>query len=171
MPPPKGTVNRLEGPGDYTVTEQVHSDTYEAIDPTKADLTGKAVYISGASRGIGRSIALSFARAGASFIAISARSNLAEVERDIKHAALSTGHGEPRILSLKVDVTNPSSVKDAGDEIKKAFQKLDVLVNNAAVLGDRKRIVDSDPDNWWYLCKHVTDQRLKIQRLTARKGT
>ena len=154
MPPPKGTFNLLEGPGDYTVTDQVHSETYAAIDPTKTDLTGKAVYISGASRGIGRSIALSFARAGASFIAVSARSNLAEVERDIKQAALEAGRREPQTLSLKVDVTNPESVKNAGEEIEKAFSKLDIVVNNAAILGDRTRIVDGDPVNWWYLCKY-----------------
>ena len=136
------------------MTDEVHSDTYAAIDPTKADLTGKAVYISGASRGIGRSIALSFARAGASFIAVSARSSLAEVERDIKQAALDASRREPRTLSLKVDVTNPESVKNAGEEIEKAFSKLDIVVNNAAILGDRTRIVDGDPVNWWYLCKH-----------------
>ena len=75
MPPPRGTWNPLEGPGDYTTTKQVHSDTYPAIDPTKANLGGKAVFISGASKGFGKAIALSLAKAGASYIAIGARSS------------------------------------------------------------------------------------------------
>lgn len=135
------------------MTTQVHSDTYAAIDPAKADLTGKAVYVSGASRGIGRSIALSFAKAGASFIAVSARSSLVEVERDIKQAASEAGRSEPHTLSLKVDVTDPELVRGASHEIERSFGKLDIVVNNAAILGDRTRIVDGDPDNWWYLCK------------------
>ena len=65
MPPAKGTFNPLEGPGDYTLTAEVHSDTYPGIDPTKANLNSKAVYVSGASRGIGKAIAVSFAKAGA----------------------------------------------------------------------------------------------------------
>ena len=154
MPPAKGTINPLEGPGDYTMTAQVHSDTYPAIDPTKADMTCKAVYISGASRGIGRAIALSFAKAGASFIAVNARSSLMEVEKDIKKAAKGAGRKEPQTLSIKVDVTDPGSVQDIRNEIDKAFGKLDIVVNNAAVIGDRTTIFDGDPENWWYLCKY-----------------
>ena len=153
MPPPKGTKTPLEGPGDYTVTKLVHSDTYSAIDPTKADMAGKAVYISGASRGIGKAIAISFAKAGASFIAISARSDLTAVEQEIKKAANEAGRKEPNTLSIKADVTSPESVKNAGAEIAKAFGKLDVVVNNAGIIGDRTSIVDGDAENWWYLCK------------------
>jgi NAD(P)-dependent dehydrogenase (short-subunit alcohol dehydrogenase family) len=152
MPPPQGTKNALEGPGDYSVTEQVHSDTYPAIDPTKADLNGKAVYISGASRGIGREMALSYAKGGASFIAISARSDLSEVEKEVKKAAVGAGREEPKTLSIKVDVTKSESVQNVGNAIGKAFGKLDILVNNAAIIGDFTTITDGDPDNWWFLC-------------------
>ena len=92
------------------MTKEVHSDTYSAIDPAMADLTGKTIYVSGASRGIGREIALSFAKAGASFIAVSARSDLTQVEKDIKKAAADAGRKEPKTLSIKVDVTSPESV-------------------------------------------------------------
>ena len=135
------------------MTEQVHSDTYPAIDPTKTDLSGKAVYISGASRGIGREMALSYAKAGASFIAVSARSDLSEVENDIKKAAVEAGQKEPMTLGIKVDVTKSESVKNVGNEIEKAFGRLDILVNNAAIIGDFTTIVDGDPDNWWFLCQ------------------
>lgn len=155
MPPPKGTKNALEGPGDYTMTKTVHSDTYPAIDPTKADLSGKAVYVSGASRGIGREMALSYSKAGASYIAISARGDLSVVEKEIKKAAADAGRIEPKTLSIKVDVTKLESVKNLASEIDKAFGKLDILVNNAAIIGDFTRIVDSDPDSWWFLCEYI----------------
>ena len=171
MPPAKGPFNPLEGPGDYTMTAEVHSDTYPAIDPTKADLTGKAVYISGASRGIGKAIALSFAKSGASFIAVSARSSLTEVEKDIKKAATRAGRKEPQALSIKVDVTDPESVKTVTTEIEKAFGKLDIVINNAAIIGDRTGIVDGNPENWWYLCKYlpILNTRM-IPRLIQSQG-
>lgn len=75
MPPPQGTWNPLEGPGDYTTTSKVHNDTYDAISPSEADYSGKTVFINGASRGLGKEMALSFAKAGASNIVISARSD------------------------------------------------------------------------------------------------
>lgn len=152
------------------MTRHVHSETYPAIDPTKTCFSGKAIYVSGASRGIGREIALSFAKAGASFIAVSARSSLAEVEKDIKQAAVKAGRKEPQTLSLKVDVTRPGSVKSAGDEIEKAFGKLDILFNNAAILGDRTPMVKGDPDNWWYLCKSVWHNRRKKFRTNSPSG-
>ena len=152
MPPPKGTWNPLEGPGDYTTTEKVHNDTYPAIDPTKADLSGKAVFVSGASRGVGKSIALSFAKAGASYIAIGARSTLSEVEKDVKQAAVDSGRKEPTVLCLKLEVSDVESVDNAAREIEKAFGKLDIVINNAAIFGDITNIADSDPDSWWQIC-------------------
>ena len=72
MPPPQGTPqNFLEHPSDYAVTSKLHNDTYEAIQ--NANLAGKAVFVSGASRGCGKAMLLSFARSGASKIAGGAR--------------------------------------------------------------------------------------------------
>ncbi|KAF2718214.1 putative 2-(R)-hydroxypropyl-CoM dehydrogenase [Polychaeton citri CBS 116435] len=149
MPPPQGQWNPLEGPGDYTVTKTVHGDTYAAIDPTQHSLSGKAVFISGASKGIGRQIALSFAQAGASFIAIGARSSMEDVEKEVKSAAQAAGKEEPRILAIKLDVTDVQSVDDAVREIGNAFGRLDIVINNAGVLGGYKKIHESDPDEWW----------------------
>ena len=70
---------------DYT--ETLHSDTYDAIDSSKANLSNKNVFICGASKGIGRSITLSFAKAGVSCIAIGARSDQAALEKDISESS------------------------------------------------------------------------------------
>ena len=147
MPPPQGTWNPIEGPGDYSTTKIVHNDTYPEINSTKADLTGKAVFVSGASRGLGRSIALSFAKAGASYIAIAARSDLSETQKQLTQAAQNAGKKQPQVLPLKLEVSDPDSVTKAFEQIKQAFGKLDVI-------GDRVSIEDSDPQSWWQTCKH-----------------
>ncbi|KAI3332242.1 NAD(P)-binding protein [Xylariaceae sp. AK1471] len=149
MPPPKGTPNPIEGPGDYTTTSVVHNDTYPAIDPAKADLTDKAVFISGATKGLGKSISVSFAKAGASMIAIGARSNLGETAQAIREAAASVGKPEPKVLELKLDVTSQESVNAAAAEIKKAFGRIDIVVNNAGLLSGQGLIAETDPDAWW----------------------
>ena len=149
MPPPRGTWNPIEGPGDYTTTKEVHSDTYPAIDPTRADLSGKAVFVTGASKGLGRAISLSFAKAGASYIAIGARSALEKVETEMKTVATDAGRREPHVLRLDLDVTDSQSVGNSAKKIEQAFGKLDVLINNAGLIGDREPITDSDPDSWW----------------------
>ncbi|KAI1739612.1 NAD(P)-binding protein [Xylaria scruposa] len=148
MPPPKGSFNPIEGPGDYDTTSVIHNDTYPAIDSAKADLAGKAVFISGATRGIGKSISVSFARAGASMIAIGGRSALGETAKAIKAAAASVGKPEPKILELKLEVTSQESVDKAAAEIKKTFGRIDIVVNNAGVLSSSP-IAESDPETWW----------------------
>ncbi|KAL8737901.1 MAG: hypothetical protein Q9181_001238 [Wetmoreana brouardii] len=94
---PPGAPNPLAGPADY-LTVPVYNDTYPTIDPTKVDPKGKPVLIVGASRGIGRAIAISFAKAGASYIAIGAQSDQTHVIQDIVAAAESAGRGIPRPL-------------------------------------------------------------------------
>jgi hypothetical protein len=61
--------------------ETIHCDTYPAINSAEADLRGKFVYITGASKGVGRATAISFARAGAEGIAIGARSDLSPLKQ------------------------------------------------------------------------------------------
>ncbi|KAI1209451.1 NAD(P)-binding protein [Annulohypoxylon truncatum] len=148
MPPPRGTPNPLEGPGDYDVTSIVHSDTYPAIDSSKANFNGKAVFISGASRGLGRAMAVSFAKAGASMIAIGARSDLSTTVKEMKTAVANAGKPEPIILPIKFDVSDRKSVDEAADQVKKSFGRVDIVINNAGVLYGSP-IVDSDPDEWW----------------------
>ena len=56
------------------MTTVIHNDTYPEIDPLRVNLRGKAVFVSGASKGMGRAMVLSFARAGASYIAADRKS-------------------------------------------------------------------------------------------------
>lgn len=133
----------------YYFTSQRHRDTYSAIDPKARDFTGKYVFVTGASKGIGRETALSFAAAGVTGIGIGARSDLTDLVPLIAEAAKAAGRADPQVEAVQLDVTDETSVSEAAGAIAKAFPKLDVLVNNAGYLEERAKIGESDPEEWW----------------------
>jgi NAD(P)-dependent dehydrogenase (short-subunit alcohol dehydrogenase family) len=126
------TIQKKSSGLDFTST--IRNDTYEFIKPEQFDLTNRTVLITGASKGLGKDNAVSFARAGASKIAIAARSGLEDVEKQMKEAARKAGRKEPTILSLKLDVTDKQSVTDAVAKIEQEFESLDIVINNAGYL-------------------------------------
>lgn len=136
------------GSGD-DFTKTLRSEPYPAIDSSKANLHGKYIFICGASKGIGRAIAVSYARAGASYIAIGARSELSSTEAAIKEAAIAAGKASPEVLQIKVDIANQGSVESAEQEVGKKFGRLDILVHNAGILGAPAPIAESDASAWW----------------------
>ncbi|KAI4233819.1 MAG: hypothetical protein LQ349_004170 [Xanthoria aureola] len=148
MPPQPHEPNPLRGPGDY-LTDPVHNDTYPAIDPLTADLSGKSVFISGASRGIGRAMSLSFAKAGATFIALGARGDMTSLVEEIKKVSTAAKRTAPKVLPIKFDVTSQESIDNAAAVVDKEFGKIDVVINNAGVFPAPTKIADTDPDDWW----------------------
>ncbi|KAK9428078.1 hypothetical protein V1505DRAFT_410867 [Lipomyces doorenjongii] len=131
-------------------TSTTHHDTYPAIDPkTKSDQHGRVVLITGASKGIGRATAVSFAKAGAATIVIAARSNLDDVEKDVLAAAKEAGHSAPQVVRLQLDVADEASIGSAVSQMEKQVGRLDVLINNAGYLESWKPVADSDPSEWW----------------------
>ncbi len=92
------------------------------------ELTGKVAVVTGASKGIGAGIAKRFGAAGASVVVnyASSREGADKVVAEIKK-------GGGKAVAVKADVSKASEVKQLFDETKRAFGKLDVLVNNAGV--------------------------------------
>lgn len=134
----------------FAFTDPIHHDTYAFIDSsTKSSLVGKSVFITGASKGVGRTTAISYAKAGASQIAIGARSTLSSLESEIFSAAKGAGKAAPEVLTIKLDVEDLSSVKQAAQEVQKRFGSLDILINNAGYLEDAKTIGESDEVEYW----------------------
>ena len=129
----------------------MHSAPYPAIDFSKANLTDKNVFICGASRGIGQATAVSYAKAGASSIAIGARSDLKATEYAMRDAAKAAGKDPPKILQVAIEVTSKKSVDGAVQQIERDFGRLDVLIHNSDVLGSPAPIADSEPDDWWHI--------------------
>lgn len=129
------------------MTKDVHSDTYPAIDPTKANFKGKSVFISGASRGLGRAMCVSFAKAGASIIALGARGDTSETAKAILDAAAAAGKPAPKILPIKFDVSDKDSVDAAAAKVRQEFGKVDIVIANAAIL-ETGKMTEMDPDAW-----------------------
>ena len=87
------------------------------------DLSGRAVLVTGAGRGIGRTIAETFTREGARVVAM---------DRDAE--ALAGLHAEALIdLALTCDITDPAQVGEAVAGIEERYGRLDVLINNAGI--------------------------------------
>jgi NAD(P)-dependent dehydrogenase (short-subunit alcohol dehydrogenase family) len=105
------------------------------------DLKGKTAFVTGASRGIGRSVAVSLAEAGAD-VALIGRDTAALEET----MAGVKAHGR-RALALKTDVTSADSIQSAVDQTIKAFGKIDTLVCNAGVQ-KLKAFLDMQPEDW-----------------------
>ncbi|KAI1360216.1 NAD(P)-binding protein [Xylaria arbuscula] len=147
MPPT--TTNPNVSLANYAAVEsftKVHTDTYPYISPEKADLSGKSVFVAGASKGIGRETALSYAKAGCTKIAIGARSDLTSLVEEIKTISNGTAH----VVALKLDVTSQESVKAVANTITTEFGGvLDILICNAGRLEGWKALAESDPDEWW----------------------
>lgn len=91
-------------------------------------LKGKVALISGGDSGIGRSIAVLFAREGADVAII-----YLEEQHDAEKTRQLVEKEGQRCLLLKGDVTDPRTAKKSVDETLKEFGKLNILINNAAV--------------------------------------
>ena len=133
----------------FNFTSTLRSDTYPAIDPTKLDLGGKYVFLSGASKGIGHAAAISFVNAGVAAIAIAARSDLSALERDMHEAAKAASKPSPHIKAIHLDILDAQSIERAAKETSDAFGRLDILINNAGVMEEFKTTLDGDPGTWW----------------------
>lgn len=141
--------NEIPYPGCH-FTPTIHHDTYPAIDPLRADLSGKVVFVSGASRGIGRSIAISFAKAGAAGIVIAARTieDLKGVEDDVLRAAAEANRST-RVLMVYLDLLDGASIQSIASQVREVFGRLDVIVNNAATIDRPLPLSSNDMDDWW----------------------
>lgn len=133
----------------FDFTSSIHNDTYDFIKPEQWDLSSRTVLVTGASRGLGKDNAISFARAGASNIAVAARSGLDDVVKEMKQAAQKAGRKEPNVLPLQVDVTDKNSVAAAATKIEEQLGCLDIVINNAGYLENFTKIADAEPEEWW----------------------
>ncbi len=105
-------------------------------------LTDKVAVITGGGRGIGRAIALGYAREGA-HVVLGART-LAEVEAVAQEIRASGG---PEALALACDVVDEDQVKATIQQAVERFGKLDILVNNAGI-GMARPIYGTSRLNW-----------------------
>lgn len=106
-------------------------------------LKGKVVLVTGASKGIGKAIAASFAAEGAK-VAIAARSS-ADLEKAPDEIAKSTG---AEVMSVAADSTKAEDIIRMTNEVVKRFGTVHVLVNNAGGVGAFAPFEKLTDDDW-----------------------
>ncbi|MBN3766318.1 SDR family NAD(P)-dependent oxidoreductase [Burkholderia sp. Ac-20365] len=113
--------------------------------------------VTGGAKGIGFGIAAALARKGR-------RIALFDLDRSaLDHAASALAAEGADVIGLPVDVTDSASVNEAVDAVIERFGRIDVLVNNAGIVRD-KRITKMSDDDW----DAVIGVNLKSQFLCCR---
>ena len=108
--------------------------------------SGKIIYISGASQGIGQATAVAFAQAGARAIYITARS-----ENALRETKTRVSKANPGVQCeyMVCDVTDEEQVKASVQDCVAKWGGIDVVDSNAGYLNHWKKIGESDTRSWW----------------------
>ena len=133
-------------------------------------LAGKVAIVTGGKRGLGKAIALAFAEAGAD-VAIC---DLVVEDGELEVVAKEIQRLGRRSLAVQVDVTRKADVDNMVQRVVDEFGRIDILVNNAAILGnkcpllefsenDYDKIVDTDLKGY-FLCSQAVGRRMAEQK-------
>ncbi len=126
------------------------------------NLKGRTALVTGAGRGIGRGVAVSYAQAGADVAVISrSQDQLNEVADEIRGLGV-------RALPIPTDVADAEQIDQAIGETVSEFGRLDILVNNAGInhraptmdfpIEEFDKIIDVNLRGVWYLSQQAARQ-------------
>jgi NAD(P)-dependent dehydrogenase (short-subunit alcohol dehydrogenase family) len=132
--PPPGKETRMREKPDHG------EDTYRG----SGRLTGKAALITGADSGIGKAVAIAYAREGVD-VAIS---YLPEEEEDACDAARWVEQAGRKALLLPGDIGDEGHCRGMIDRAVRQFRRLDILVNNAAFQATHEKLEDFTSEEW-----------------------
>ena len=123
------------------------------------ELEGKVSLVTGASRGIGRAIALKLASLGSSvavnYVAIEA-SNKADADNVVESVIRLGGEA----MSVEADIRNGAEVKTMVEQVTDKWGKIDILVNNAGI--NRDTLLLRMSDDAWDDVKHKFARSLPV---------
>lgn len=131
-------------------------------------LDGKIALITGASRGIGRAIALELAKAGAT-IAINYAGNMKAAE-EVERMIVEQGG---KAMIIQADISKTEAIDHMVDAVMDAYGRIDILVNNAGITRDNllMRMKENDWDDVLntnlksvYYCTKVVSKSMVKQR-------
>lgn len=105
-------------------------------------LENKVAVITGAGRGIGRAVALKFAAEGASVFLVSRTAREVTAVADEIHAA------GWKAAAISADVSKETDCRRIIEQARQEFGRLDIIVNNAGVLGPVKPVEEIEPAEW-----------------------
>lgn len=129
-------------------------------------LSEKVALVTGASRGLGRSIALELAKQGANVVVnyAGSKKRAEEVVKEIKQ------YGR-KAFSVQANVADERDVKDMVKQVTKQFSRLDILVNNAGITKDNllmrmkeeefDQVIDTNLKGVFLCTKAVTRQMMR----------
>ena len=130
------------------------------------NLTGKIALVTGASRGIGRQIAVTLAGYGATVI-VNYNGSRAKAEEVVKEIEANGGHA----TAIQCNVAEFDKAKELIDYVVKTYGRLDILVNNAGITRDNlimkmseedfDAVVSTNLKGAFNCVKHVARQMLK----------
>ena len=106
-------------------------------------LTGKTVFITGASSGIGEATALAFAAEGARLLLAARRKDRLDA---LEPALLKAGAAE--VHSIQLDVRDRKAVEKAIAGLPPEWQSIDALVNNAGLSRGLDKLYEDNPEDW-----------------------
>jgi len=111
------------------------------------NLKGKCALVTGSSRGIGKAIALSLADYGADIAVNYVDDSEGKNFSDAKSVTDIIAQKGTKVAMFEADVGNYKSVTSMIEKIEKTVGKIDILINNAAILRD-KTLKKMSPDEW-----------------------
>jgi NAD(P)-dependent dehydrogenase (short-subunit alcohol dehydrogenase family) len=108
-------------------------------------LQGRIALVTGASRGIGAAVARRFAAEGAQVVLVARTvAGLEEVDDAIRAASA----GDVQATLVPIDLHNGDDIDKLAQAIAERFGRLDILVGNAAILGEMTPVSQIEPDSW-----------------------
>lgn len=114
------------------------------------DLSGKTALVTGASRGIGRALAVALGRAGAHVLAVARTTGgLEELDDEIRASGGACS-------LINVDLLADGVIERLPEALGARFSAIDIFIGNAAALGELGPVTDIDPKLW----THVLDLNL-----------
>ncbi|ACV26305.1 YciK family oxidoreductase [Kangiella koreensis] len=109
-------------------------------------LKNKVILVTGSTSGIGKEIAMTYAKHGATVILLSRDTRKLEKVYDEIEAA---GYPQPAFLPVNLQNNDPQQYQQVADVIEKEFGRLDALVHNAGDLGLLSPIEHFDEETWF----------------------
>ena len=137
------------------------------MEVRRMKLKDRVAIITGAARGIGKAIALTFVREGAKVALVDIDQKQLEALRN----EIEKRKGES--ISISCDITKSSEVQEMVNQVKKAFGRIDILVNNAGII--RRGTIETVTEEDWdrviavnlkgtFNCCKATFETMKQQR-------
>ncbi len=132
-------------------------------------LKGKTAIVTGAGRGLGRASALALSREGADLVIMS------RTPKELEETATLIMEAGGTVVIQEGDTANPADVRRVVETAVETFETVDILMNNAAVIGPVRTLHQVAPDEWehamavnltgpWLFAREVAPHMIRQKR-------